>query len=42
MNNSAPTTTTTLFLGRRKKSIDNFNEDASMILKNLHNFSSKF
>ncbi|CAD1476648.1 unnamed protein product [Heterotrigona itama] len=42
MNNSVPTTTTTLFLGRRKKSIDKFNDDASMILKNLHNFSSKF
>ncbi|KAK1129063.1 hypothetical protein K0M31_020194 [Melipona bicolor] len=42
MNNSTPTPTTTLFLGRRKKSIDKFNDDASIILKNLHNFSSKF
>lgn len=42
MNNSASTTTATLLLGRRKKSIDKFDDDATIILKNLYNFSSKF
>lgn len=41
MNNSASTTTATLLLGRRKRSIDKFDDDATIILKNLYNFSSK-
>nr|XP_012151390.1 PREDICTED: uncharacterized protein LOC105663920 [Megachile rotundata] len=40
INNPAPTTTgATLFLGRRKRSINKFDEDISIIFKNIDNFS---
>ncbi|XP_043786570.1 uncharacterized protein LOC122711643 [Apis laboriosa] len=42
MNNSASTTSATLLLGRRKKSVGKLDDDIRMILKDIHNFSSKF
>ncbi|OAD62172.1 hypothetical protein WN48_07426 [Eufriesea mexicana] len=43
MNNSTSTTTgATLLLGKRKRSINKFDDDATIILKNLNSFSSKF
>ncbi|CAK9797246.1 hypothetical protein ANTPLA_LOCUS1148 [Anthophora plagiata] len=43
MNNSASTTTgATLLLGRRKKSINKFDDDAARILRSLHSVPSKF
>ncbi|XP_076753543.1 uncharacterized protein LOC143425003 isoform X2 [Xylocopa sonorina] len=43
INNSASSTTgATLLLGRRKKSINEFDDEIAMILGGLHSFSSKF
>ncbi|CAK9815532.1 hypothetical protein ANTQUA_LOCUS8478 [Anthophora quadrimaculata] len=43
MNNSASTTTgATLLLGRRKKSINKFDDETARILRSLHSIPSKF